>query len=36
MSKGNLFLGFGRGKVGDVVFSRLNGEQVDFCRRQRY
>ena len=28
MSKGNLFLGFGRGKVGDVVFSRLDGQQV--------
>lgn len=28
MSKGNLFLGFGRGKVGDVVFSRLDGHQV--------
>ena len=28
MSKGNLFLGFGRGKVGDVVFYRSNGEQI--------
>ena len=28
MSKGNLFLGFGRGKVGDVVFYRSHGEQI--------
>lgn len=34
MSKGNLFLGFGRGKVGDVVFSRLNGEQVTRARNR--
>lgn len=28
MSKGNPFLGMARGKVGDVVMYRLNGEQV--------
>lgn len=34
MAKGNLFLGFGRGKVGDVVFSRLDGEQVTRARNR--
>lgn len=28
MARGNLFLGYGRGKVGDVVLSRMNGVQV--------
>lgn len=28
MSKGNLFLGYARGSVGDVVFTRQGGEQV--------
>lgn len=28
MGKGNLFLGFARGKVGDIVYSRANGQQV--------
>lgn len=28
MAKGNLFLGKARGRVGSVVFSNLNGEQV--------
>ena len=28
MAKGNLFLGMARGKVGSVVFSRLEGKQV--------
>lgn len=28
MSKGNMFLGMARGKVGDIVFSRTNGQQV--------
>lgn len=28
MSKGNMFLGYARGKVGSVVFSRLYGEQI--------
>lgn len=35
MSKGNLFLGFGRGKVGDVVFSHVNGEQVTRARNRK-
>lgn len=34
MSKGNLFLGYARGKVGDVVFSRSNGEQVTRARNR--
>lgn len=34
MSKGNLFLGFGRGKVGDLVFSRQNGEQITRARNR--
>lgn len=32
MSKGNLFLGFARGKVGSLVFSRQNGEQITRAR----
>lgn len=28
MAKGNLFLGYGRGKVGDIVLMRKNGTQV--------
>lgn len=28
MAKGNLFLGFARGKLGSVVFTRVNGEQI--------
>lgn len=35
MSKGNLFLGYGRGKVGDVVFSHVNGEQVARARNRK-
>lgn len=34
MSKGNLFLGFGRGKVGDIVFTRQSGEQVTRARNR--
>jgi hypothetical protein len=34
MSKGNIFLGFGRGKVGDVVFTRIAGEQVTRARNR--
>lgn len=34
MAKGNLFLGFGRGKVGDVVFSRADGEQITRARNR--
>lgn len=32
MSKGNMLLGHARGKVGDLVFSRSNGEQVTRAR----
>lgn len=28
MSKGNMFLGYARGKVGSVVFARRKGEQI--------
>lgn len=28
MSKGNMLLGHARGKVGDLVFSRANGQQI--------
>lgn len=28
MSKGNMLLGYARGKVGSMVFSRVNGEQI--------
>lgn len=28
MAKGNLFLGFARGKVGDIVLKRVNGQQL--------
>lgn len=34
MAKGNLLLGYARGKVGDVVFSRQNGEQVTRARNR--
>lgn len=34
MSKGNLFLGMARGKVGDVVFARQYGEQVTRARNR--
>ena len=34
MAKGNLFQGMGRGKVGDVVFSRLNGQQISRVRNR--
>ena len=34
MSKGNLFLGQARGKVGDVVFYRQNGEQITRTRNR--
>lgn len=32
MAKGNLFLGYGRGKVGSVVFYRADGEQITRSR----
>lgn len=34
MSKGNLLLGQARGKVGDVVFYRMSGEQVTRARNR--
>lgn len=34
MAKGNLFLGTGRGKVGDVVFYRKNGDQITRVRNR--
>lgn len=34
MAKDNLFLGYARGSVGDVVFSRLNGQQVSRARNR--
>lgn len=34
MAKGNMFQGMARGKVGDVVFSRLNGQQVSRVRNR--
>lgn len=34
MSKGNLFLGYARGSVGDLVFSRLDGEQITRARNR--
>lgn len=35
MSKGNVFLGMARGAVGDVVFSRLKGQQVTRARNRQ-
>lgn len=34
MAKGNLLQGQARGKVGDVVFSRANGEQISRVRNR--
>lgn len=34
MSKGNLFLGYARGKVGDVVFYHTVGEQITRARNR--
>lgn len=34
MSKGNLFLGMGRGSVGDVTFYRANGQQLARARNR--
>lgn len=34
MATGNLFQGMARGKVGDVVFSRLNGQQISRVRNR--
>lgn len=35
MSKGNVLLGMARGAVGDVVFSRLKGQQVARARNRQ-
>lgn len=35
MAKGNLFQGMARGKVGDVVFYRMNGQQMSRVRNRR-
>lgn len=32
MAKGNLLLGMGRGKLGDIVLSRTNGQQISRAR----
>lgn len=34
MSKGNMLLGFARGKVGSLVFSRANGKQITRARSE--
>lgn len=34
MAKGNLFLGMGRGSVGDVTFYRSEGEQISRARNR--
>lgn len=35
MAKGNMLLGQARGKVGDIVFSRTNGQQVIKAKSQQ-
>ena len=35
MAKGNLFLGMGRGSVGDVTFYRADGQQLSRVRNRR-
>lgn len=35
MAKGNMLLGYARGKVGDVVFKRVNGQQVTTPRNRQ-
>lgn len=35
MSKGNMLLGYARGKVGSLVFSRRKGEQITRARNTR-
>lgn len=35
MAKGNLFLGYGSGAVGDIVLSRLDGELISRARNRR-
>lgn len=35
MSKGNMLLGYSRGSVGDVVFARLKGQQIQRARNRQ-
>lgn len=35
MAKGNLFLGMGRGSIGDVTFYRADGQQLSRVRNRR-
>lgn len=35
MAKGNLVQGMGRGKLGDIVFSRLDGQQISRVRNRQ-
>lgn len=35
MAKGNVFQGMARGKIGDVVLSRLNGQQISRVRNRQ-
>ena len=35
MAKGNLFLGMGRGSVGDVTFYRADGQQLSRARNRK-
>lgn len=35
MAKGNMLLGYSRGSVGDVTFSRLNGQQITKARNRK-
>lgn len=35
MAKGNLFQGMARGRIGDVVFTRKNGQQVSRVRNRQ-
>jgi hypothetical protein len=35
MSKGNMLLGHARGKVGSLVFSRVNGQQITRARAEQ-
>lgn len=34
MAKGNLFMGMGKGKIGDIVLSRQNGVQISRARNR--
>lgn len=34
MSKGNIYLGYGRGAIGDLVLSRMKGQQIGRARNR--